>query len=388
MSFYDLVRDIESRRGEVIDLITGAPLSFDGIGRLLGAELAAPRWIDARRLGAYADYDGIGEFVEMLVGRWSAMLGRQLDPREVMVTPGAQGALTLVLHWLATAGRRPLYPLALEFPGAVARAGRSVGRYRSVPYGADGHVRAVLPDPAELDWSGVGAVLLSQPHNPTGVAFSPEELATLVAAAGRHDALVVIDRTYALPEAPMAVRPPPVPVDTHVVQILSFSKVGLASERVGVLIGPADLVTELRSIQRRLFLQTPKVGQALAAALLDGLDRDPELAAGVGEAYRTRWWTLRDALAAAAPEALAAGRLRAHEWQGGPFLWAELVGASDQEVVRAALREGVAVLPGSELGLRSDGENPNAIRVGLGAPVDVLADAGQRLGKALRTIVG
>src|SRR6266540_840746 len=136
MIFYDLVEALESRREDTIDLLTGSPLWFDGIARLLTAELTAPRWIDGKRLASYADYDGIPDFIELLAGRWSVALGRDLDPREIMVTPGAQGALTLILHWLGLRGRVPLYPLALEFPGAVTRNGRTVGCYRSVAHGA------------------------------------------------------------------------------------------------------------------------------------------------------------------------------------------------------------------------------------------------------------
>lgn len=383
VDFYELMRAAESLQGnpDAIDLSSGSPLVFEQISSIALNELAAPRWISPATLGAYADYDGLPAFTELICERWSSSVGRQLRSAEVMVTPGAQGALSLLQRWLAERGRRILYPLGVEFPGAVTREYPVAGVYASVAAG-DGGTRAVLPDPEVFDWRKVGAVLLSQPHNPTTVAFTAEELRPLLVAARHHDAVMVFDRTYALPGAPMAVDPPTLPAEA--IHIFSFSKVGLASERTGVLIGPEEVIRELCAVQRRLFLQTPKVGQALAAALLDAFAADPALGAMVGHTYRQRWDELAGALKETVSELIVDGDLRLHVWQGGPFLWAELpAGVDVWEFTDSCLRAGVVIMPGESLAVRPESLPTAAFRLGLGQPVGRLSEAGTRLGRVL-----
>jgi 2-aminoadipate transaminase len=388
VDFYELMKAAESLRGnpDAIDLSSGSPLVFEQISGIALNELAAPRWISPATLGAYADYDGLPAFTELICERWSGSVGRSLRPAEVMVTPGAQGGLSLLHHWLAGRGRGILYPLGVEFPGAVTRERPAAGAYGSVDAGNGGR-RVVLPDPESLDWRGVGAVLLSQPHNPTAVAFTAQELRPLLVAAQRHEAVMVFDRTYALPGAPMAIDPPALPAEA--IHIFSFSKVGLASERTGVLIAPEEVVRELCAVQRRLFLQTPKVGQALAAALLDALEADPALGALVGHAYSQRWDELAGALKDGAAELIVDGNLRLHVWQGGPFLWAELHAGIDMwKFTEACLRAGVVIMPGESLAVRPGSLPIAAFRLGLGQPVAKLSEAGTRLGHVLRDGIG
>lgn len=387
VDFYELMKTAESLQGnpDAIDLSSGSPLVFEQISGVALNELAAPRWINAAKLGAYADYDGLPAFAELICERWSSSVGRPLHPAEVMVTPGAQGALSLLQRWLAERGRRILYPLGVEFPGAVTREHPAVGLYASVA-AADGRRRVVLPDPESFDWLGVGAVVLSQPHNPTGVAFAAEELRPLLAAARQHDAVMVFDRTYALPGAPMAVDLPALPAEA--IHIFSFSKVGLASERTGVLIATEEVVRDLCAVQRRLFLQTPKIGQALAAALLDALAADPALGAMVGHTYHQRWGELAGALEDSAAELIVNGNLGLHVWQGGPFLWAELhAGIDIWEFTESCLRAGVVIMPGESLAVRPESLPIAAFRLGLGQPVGKLSEAGTRLGQVLRKTV-
>lgn len=387
MDFYELMRAAESLKGNpaAIDLSSGSPLVFEQISSIALNELAAPRWISPATLGAYADYDGLPDFVELICERWSSSVGRRLLPAEVMVTPGAQGALSLLQRWLAERGRRILYPLGVEFPGAVTHEHPAAGVYASAS-AEDGGRRVVLPAPETFDWCGVGAVVLSQPHNPTAVAFTSEELQPLLVAARQHDAVMVFDRTYGLPGAPMAINPPALPAEA--VHIFSFSKVGLASERTGVLIGPEEVVKKLCSVQRRLFLQTPKIGQALAAALLDALATDPGLGAMVGHAYHQRWDALAGALKETAAKLIADGSLRLHVWQGGPFLWAELhTGIDIWEFTESCLRAGVVIMPGESLAVRPESLPIAAFRLGLGQPVGKLSEAGTRLGGVLRQTV-
>jgi cytochrome P450/aspartate/methionine/tyrosine aminotransferase len=293
MDFYELMTAAESMRGDshTIDLSSGSPLLFEELSQIALNELAAPRWISASMLGGYADYDGVPAFLDLIRERWNDTFGWTLHPAEVMVTPGAQGALTLLRQWLAERGQRILYPLGVEFPGAVTRQDPAAGVYASIRL-ASGGCRAALPAPEALDWRDVGAVILSQPHNPTTATFTAEELRPLLSAASRHNAVLAFDRTYALPGAPMALDLPAPPDDA--VHIFSFSKVGLASERTGVLVAPEEIVAELREVQRRMFIQTPKIGQALAAAMLDRLAADPGLGLLVGQTYRDgRLWNRR-----------------------------------------------------------------------------------------------
>lgn len=249
-------------------------------------------------------------------------------PEQILVTSGAQHALTLVLGLLARPGDRimvenPSYPNALE---AIRRA-----RLRTVPVpvtdtGWDtGTIEAALRHAAPRL-----AYLIPDFHNPTGCLMPESQRARTLRAAQRSGTWLVIDET--LTELALDVPAPP-PFACHaapggtgqVIVTGSMSKTHWAGLRIGWLRAPARLVTELAGQRVATDMGGSVLDQLLA---LDLLDRSEELLPQRLEQSRRQRAALTSALAEHLPQ------WTWHLPPGGLSLWVDL-----GEPVAAALAE-------------------------------------------------
>ena len=136
---------------------------------------------------------GIAEaFVAFAARRW----GWTIDPDRVRWTGDVMMGVVELLRATVAPGERvvinpPVYP---PFFDTVAEAGAVV---EEVPLRDTG-------SGWELDLAGIEtalaggarAVLLCNPHNPTGTVHTPDTLARLAAIAARHDAVVISDEIH------------------------------------------------------------------------------------------------------------------------------------------------------------------------------------------------
>jgi valine--pyruvate aminotransferase len=386
MRFYEL-QDRLAVSPVGLDLSTGAPLLLAELQDVLRAgvrELGQSAELDMV-LSSYEQLDGLDRFRDEVAEVMAAAWGRAVSRAEVLAIAGVQSALRYVHRWLAQARRRALYPMPIEFPGCVdptAPLPAAIGPYRTEAVALPEGCRPVLEAGARQDWSGVGAAILSCPHSPTGRDWDAGDLAALAAAAADHDALLVLDETYAPPFASVTatVRPP---VDApNVVHLYSLSKLGLAGERVGVAVAHADVIRELARLQRSFIIQPPKTGQFLGLRLLRAFQSRPELRTSLVDAYQHRWERCRAAVAELAVPGLRIGR-----WEGGVFAWLEWDDDPDDvEVVHDLLAKDIAVAPGSALKVAP--EHPSVtrlqgLRIGLGAPAKALETAVRAAGAAV-----
>jgi valine--pyruvate aminotransferase len=379
MQWSEVVEAVKRAGPDVIDLSIGNPLIVPEVSEALLRALAdlAARPSLGEELGSYANYDGLLPLREAFAVRCSAEFGRAVALEEVVIVPGAQAGLRYLQELLRNEGRRILYPVGFEFPGSLDPLTPwrpSVGAYRSRPDGPGTcRVHFALDS---FDWEDVGAVLVSQPHSPTGRRWTGAEIATLATAAAEHGAWLLLDETYGLPFAPITATPYTSVDASQAVHVYSFSKMGLAAERLGVVVAPAKITAALRGIMRRSIIEPPILGQYLGRAAVELFRRRPDLGARFGTLYRERWEGCRAALE-------TAGALddehRVAEWEGGAFLWYEWAGAPTSDALfYEALAGGVAVAPSSALRLRrdsGDAEQPCAVRVGLGEPASDLERA-------------
>lgn len=131
-------------------------------------------------------------------------------------------------------------------------------------------------------------IIVNSPHNPTGRVFSAAELAVVARVALENDLLVVSDEVYGLlafgENAPLSMRDLPGMADRTVV-IDGLSKTHNASGwRIGMVLAPPAITSQLRRIVAALGLAAPAPlmvasrlaydqaspdGQALAAQLQD-----------------------------------------------------------------------------------------------------------------------
>ena len=390
--FFQVLEDTRRRAqaGPLLDLSTGDPLVLQEVSDALGErlrELARGNLSD--RLSTYRDLDGLPELRAQIAQRCSALFGRTLQPANVLITPGAQAALRFLLVWLRQKQQAVAYPLGLEYSGMfdLENERRVTGVWREGEPQTEGRLTFDLDGGPPLQ--PVGASLLSRPHSPTGRYWSHAELERVVAWGKARGAVTVLDETYASPWAPL-IAGPHLPFDDpeSVIHVYSFSKIGLAGERVGAIVASTEAVEQLRTILRSHVILSPKLGQQLALTLIDLYLKNPGWPALLVEAYQRRHRRCREALLST----LGAGSsIQVPPWEGGPFLWAHWTkGSPSWDVFQELLRRRVAVAPAEAFQVPGESAQPSlsGLRIGLGGEEADLGAAmpivGETLARELR----
>jgi DNA-binding transcriptional MocR family regulator len=227
---------LEEPPSEEIPLASGYPHpSLLPVRALAAAMARAGRRPDAWQRPPVAGLDGLRAW-------FARSTGGQVDAADVIVTPGAQGALTAAFRALLPAGSVLLVE-SPTYPGALAVAAAAGIRIVPVPVDEDG----IRPDDLAQAFAATGArAVYCQPtfQNPTGVVLSAERRAQVLGAAAAAGAFVVED-DYGRWLAHERPAPPPLITQDHdgrVVHVTSLTKPASPSLRVGALIarGPVS----------------------------------------------------------------------------------------------------------------------------------------------------
>ena len=320
---------------ELIDLNCAAPYAPPQIAQAY-AEAAT-------RLPAYLG--GHGYFPSGLPALQAAIAadyeahGMPTHPRQIMITPGALAAVSVVAHALTRNGCRwlvesPGYPNAAE---RVRTAGaRVVGS-------------VVDPDGWDLDAVATTikqsnpllAYLIPDFQNPTGLLMSDADRERLAADLRRAGTRAVVDETHVL----LDLDGTPMPrrfgtFATDAISVGSASKAFWGGLRVGWLRAPLDLMDRLTQARVTLDLGVPVMEQLAFLAILE--DPEPMLTQ-----HRAGLRTQRDALVALVGAQLPEWRFRIPA--GGLSLWIELPPSGRGLAVALAdeaERRGVVIAPG------------------------------------------
>ena len=330
-------------RAEVISFAGGlpAPELFD-VPALREAFAGALADGSAERALQYSTTEGHLPLREALAARMRAR-GLPTDPDDVLVTTGSQQALGLAASALLDAGdvvlvEDPSYLAALQ---SFALAG---ARLVPVPAGADGpDLDAVAALVAEHRPKLLYVVPSFQ--NPTGRTLSHEGRARLAQLAGELGMWLLEDDPYGelrYDGAPLQSLGSFPGAEDRTIAISSLSKVLAPGLRIGWLRAPAALRRALTVAKQAGDLHTSTIDQMAAATVLAAGTMDAHV-----ERLRTTYRARRDALLGGLAAALPAGS-RWNEPEGGMFVWARLPDGHDAaELLPAALRHGVAFVPGA-----------------------------------------
>jgi DNA-binding transcriptional MocR family regulator len=289
--------------------------------------------------------------------------GESADPKDVLVTAGAQQGIDLAARVLLRPGDRVLVGDP-AYGGALSVFRRAGAHVVAVDLGAPAAVEEAL---ARHRPAAVYAVSVD---NPTGAVPPLRHVAELARDAG---VTVVEDRTLAA--LVYDGTPPPEPLArTHpygTVTVGSLSKVLWGGLRVGWLAAPEPLLARLTEAKVDADLATSAVAQRLATDLLE---RNP-----------VRPWLAE--LARRREHCLAALSAHLPEWTwtrpaGGLSVWARLPGTDTDRFAAVAREHGVAVAPGSLFS--PDGRHRDRLRLSFALPPDLLDQAVAGLAQAWR----
>jgi DNA-binding transcriptional MocR family regulator len=300
---------------------------------------------------------------------------------QIIVTTGGQQAIDLLIRSEVLPGQ----PVVVEdptYPGALDALQRAGARVIGVP-AAEGL------DPDRLEHvvrthRPALVYLIPTYHNPTGrlmPAGHRERIARLAAAS--PDTLFVDDMTLAelpLGDGPAwAFRALPLaalgPDQPNLVSIGSLSKLYWGGLRTGWIRASEGIIARLAAAKAAADQGSAAFQQAIIAALLRG--PHDEIVKWRGEWLRSRYTALAGALRASLPD------WTWPEPDGGLTLWARLPGEADSGAfAQAALRHGVAVVPGRLLSVYSagvdsagTGTTSEYVRLAYAQPPDLLRAA-------------
>ncbi|QCX79950.1 2-aminoadipate transaminase [Streptomyces sp. YIM 121038] len=357
----------------VIDLAVAAPPAPQ-------AELSAALAAAAARLPEHAPTAGYHPYglpeLRAAVAERFTRRGLPTLPDQILITTGAQHAISLALALLGRPGDRalvenPSYPNALD---AIRRAGL---RATPVPVTDAGWDTDLVESTLRQAAPRI-AYLVPDFQNPTGALMGREQRVRILQAARATGTWLLVDETIAdialdvPPPAPFASLAPHGAAE-QVVTVGSLSKSHWGGLRIGWVRAGSRLITELAMARVPSDMATPVIEQLVALHLLEGMEAT----------LHARIASLRASRAALA--AALARHVPEWRWQlppGGLSLWVDLGAPVASAVARAALGQGVRIEGGSRFGA-DPGTHEHRLRIPFTLPPRQCDDVAARLAAAL-----
>lgn len=350
---------------DIIHLEVGEP-DFPTPAPIIAAGQAAL----ARGDTFYTPSLGLPALREAIAGWYRDRFGVTVQPSQVVVTPGASGALLLALTLVADPGRRvlladPGYPCNRHFLTVLGAAARMV------PVSAASGFQLTAADIAREWRDDTSAALIATPSNPTGGVLGVEALARLAAAVRARGHLLVDEIYQGLDFGVPACTA--LAVDPDAIVLNSFSKFfGMTGWRIGWLVAPADAEPELAKLAQNLYIAAPTMSQHAALAAFR-----PDTLAILEE--RRAEFAARVAFMVPALERL--GFVVPVKPAGAFYIYADVSAFTDDSYgfcERLLEQEGVAITPGIDFGER---EANRYVRFACTRPVPQLEEAVRRIAR-------
>ena len=364
---------------DVIDLSVGEP-DFDTPEHVKAAAVDAM----ARGMTKYTPIGGTDALKDAIVAKLRRDNGLEYSRAEVMASCGGKHSLYTAFQALFDDGDEVLvpapywvsYPEMLVLSGAVPRVveTRATDGFILSPEALE---RAIGPRTV--------ALILNSPSNPTGAAYSADQLRAVGQVAVRRGLIVISDDIYE------RLTPRPVPevgalvpeLRPNLVVVNSVSKTyAMTGWRIGYTAAPVELIKAMGVLQGQTTTNPTSIAQAAAAAALTG---PQDCVDAMAREFAQR-------LALVIERLRGIPDVRTTVPQGAFYVFPDvsaffgrrgpdgaIAGATD--LAMYLLRHaGVAVVPGESFG------GPAHVRVSYAAARPVLEDGIGRIGRALAAL--
>lgn len=329
----------------------------------------------------YTAVDGTPELKQAIIGKLLRENHVSYQANEILVSCGAKHSIFNLLNAVINPGDEVIIPTPywVSYPDMTLLAG---GESVIVETTAEADFKLTAAQLAAAITPKTRLVMLNSPSNPTGKAYSQQELADLgeVIKANPH-VLVATDDIYehiywgAEPLANLVALFPE--LRDRVIIINGVSKAyAMTGWRIGYAAGHADIITAMRKIQSQSTSNPCSVSQAAATAAYNG----PQDCLGeMRQAFKERHDYLVAALNDLPGLSCQAGDGAFYAFPDVREAVAGIDGINDDIELSTWLLEqaGVAVVPGTPFGA------PGYVRLSFATSIDVLKDAMARLHTAL-----
>ncbi len=255
--------------------LEGIPVDFShgDVDAFPPTPAAAEAWNRGFERGAqqaYTEYRGAAQIRIGIADRLGKFTGRPVSAdKELIITPGTQGALFLALGATVTVGTKvavmepdyfanrklvtffggEIVPIPLHYLGATTKNGPDLNRLE------------------EAFKHGTKVFVFSTPNNPTGLVYSSSAISAIAALAELHDVTVIVDQLYSrmlysgegYTHLRACEKQP-----KNLITIMGPSKTeSLSGFRLGVAFGSAQLIDRMERLQAIVSLRAAGYNQAV-----------------------------------------------------------------------------------------------------------------------------
>ena len=321
----------------------------------------------------YTPAVGIPELREKIAGFYADKFGVDISPQRIVITPGASGALQLVLAALINKEDEvlmpdPGYPCNRHFVQLFD--GKAIALNVSVATNYQPTIEQL-----ERVWGEKTRVLmLASPANPTGALITAEALLVIRAFVASKGGVLLVDEIYqglVYDQESETALSMMTSAEEEIFVINSFSKYfGMTGWRLGWVVAPEQYVEALDRLSQNLFLCAPTPSQYAALAAFEPNSLD------IMEQRKEQFKQRRDFLL---PALESMGFDIPQTPAGAFYLYAnsQKVAKSSRVFCKKALEEGaVAITPGLDFG---DNQPDQHIRFAYTTALARLEQAAERL---------
>lgn len=364
----------------IISFAGGLPnpglIDVDGVARATAAVLKD----DGRVALQYSTTEGYRPLRQFIADRYKTRLGLDISPDEILITNGSQQCLDLIGKVLISPGDH----VAIERPGYLG-AIQAFSLYEPVFH------PVILHDDG-LDLAQLAHELKANPvrlfygvpnsQNPSGVTYSEQRRKDIAELLKGKDTLLVEDDAYG--ELNFDGKSQPsfrqfLPEQTIITG--SFSKILAPGMRMGWVVAPPAIMEQLVIAKQASDLHSNYLSQRIAYEYLTHEDIDKKIAV-----IRAQYRSQGELMASLIKELMPAS-VRCTVPKGGMFVWVTLPdGVRSMDVFEQALKEQVAVLPGTPFYTDGGGENTLRLNFSNSTPEKIRTGV-ERLARVIGSMV-
>jgi len=264
MSLLGKAKALEQQGRDVIHLEVGEP-DFNTPQPIIDTGIAALRQGDIH----YTSSLGLMELRQAIAEFYMTRYELSLPVSRVVVTPGASGALLLIMGSLIGRGDAvmladPGYPCNKNFVRFVDGDIQAIAVNESTSY-------QLTAELIEQNWQqNTRAVIIASPANPTGTIIPVQEMKKIIQLVKDKNAYLIVDEIYQglVYDMPSSCALTGIEeLDEHIIIVNSFSKYfQMTGWRLGWCIVPEHLLKACDHLSQNLFLAAPTTAQKAAMA--------------------------------------------------------------------------------------------------------------------------
>ena len=338
MELLAIARAMEAQGKQIVHMEIGEP-DFVTPEPVIRAAESALR----QGLTHYTPAVGLTQLRERIAAYYQARFNANVSPEQIIITPGASGALLLALGVLINSGDKvamsdPGYPCNRHFVRMFD--GKPVG----VPVDAGTRYQLTVDLLKQAKTGQLAAVMLASPSNPTGTLLASDQMDQWIRYVEKEQCYLLMDEiyqglVYGRESSTIAGQ------CDHAFVINSFSKYFcMTGWRLGWLVVPPGYKREVDKLAQNIFLAPSTLAQYAAIAAFG----DDSIA--ILESQRQQFQQRRDFLKGAIQEL---GFKLLVEPEGAFYLYADCSRFTNDsfEFCHTLLKEtGVAITPGKDFG--------------------------------------